>query len=139
MTPREQLLHDVVHRDRSRMFPLSHYPVRHSWSFSSRYAHEKGDAWIEAEIVRQHAIALSLAEQVGITQPEVRTLFDLDVACNFTDYPMYLCGPGAPRIEGWRDVFKHVWHLDNPICKHTVIVRDREVEAMMDAERKVAL
>lgn len=108
------------------------YPFHHSWSFSRRYANEKGDAWVEDNIQCQRGIAMTLAKEYGIKDPIVNEMFDLDVMNAFTEYPMYLCGPKAPQIKTWKDVFKYVWHIDNPVCKHTVIVRDKEIDKMLD-------
>lgn len=92
----------------------------------------KGVARLMADVETE---AMATAARVGITRVKVRTKrWDLDVGCVFTDYPMYLCGPGAARIETAEDVFRHVWHLDNPWAKYEIVVEDQDLFDAKEAE-----
>lgn len=72
--------------------------------------------------------AWAVAKQVGIERVMVRAKrWDPDVVCGFTDYPMYLCGPDAPRITCAADVFRHVWHLDNPRARYEIVLEDQDL------------
>ena len=77
------------------------------------------------------AKALRIAkEQLGITRPHISTMWGL--ATHGGDYPMYLCGPGAPRNDTPEAIFKNVWHLDNPRARFQVVIRDRDVLDELD-------
>jgi hypothetical protein len=73
--------------------------------------------------IATEAKARAMAETIGITRPFVMRSWDLHVTNALADYPMYLLGPDAPRIQTAADVFNHVWHLENPIAQFTVTVR----------------
>ena len=89
-----------------------------------------GKAAVEALVAEVDAKAREIAALHGIKRLHVTTNWGLYVVCGFTDYPMYLCGPGAPQIRTAADVFKHVWHLENPHAEYTVVIRCQdEVDA----------
>jgi hypothetical protein len=78
------------------------------------------------------AKALRIAkEQLGITRPHISTLWGLATYCDDT-YPMYLCGPGAPRSDTPMAIFNNVWHLENPRARFQVVIRDRDVLDELD-------
>jgi hypothetical protein len=78
--------------------------------------------------------ARATAKRVGINRVVVRAKqWDLDVVCP-TDYPMYLCGPNAPRLTCAADVFNHVYHLDNPLARYTVVLEDKRLHDQKERE-----
>jgi hypothetical protein len=93
-----------------------------------------GKAGVRKLMADVEAKARAVAKRVGIKRIKVRAKrWDLDVLCGFTDYPMYLCGPDAPRIETAADVFKHVWHLNNPRARYECVLEDK---ALFDQKRR---
>src|SRR5690348_572319 len=77
----------------------------------------------EAKLVAAvEAQAFTYADALGIEPDDVdlKGYWDLAVTCGFTDYPMYLLGPGAPRIQTALDVFCH-YH----VARYTVVIRSK--------------
>ena len=64
-------------------------------------------------------------EQLNIVRPHVTTTWALSTHGD-GGYPMYLCGPGAPRSDTPEAIFNNVWHLDNPRARFQVVVRDQD-------------
>lgn len=81
--------------------------------------------------------ALRIAkDQLGIIRPHVTTMWCLATHGDDT-YPMYLCGPDAPRSDTPESIFANVWHLENPWAQYTVVVRDQDYLDALDRAAKV--
>lgn len=107
------------------MTPYPHL-IRETASIDYAAYTRLGKAGVRRLMAGVEAKARAMAKQVGIKRVVVRAKgWDLDVPCVPTDYPMYLCGPGAPRIKTAADVFTHVWHLDNPWACYEVVLEDK--------------
>lgn len=91
-----------------------------------------GNAGVAALMQEVEDKALASATNIGITRPFITKAWDLYAPGDGYDYPMYLCGPGAPRIATPMDVFTHVWHLDNPYAQYTVVVRCQDYLDSLD-------
>lgn len=111
---------------------LDYKLVRETAQVSSLWHREHGDAAVDTLMEETRTRALKVAAQIGIGKPVVETRWGLHVICGFTDYPMYLCGEKAPQIRTHKDVFHHVWHLDNPVAEYTVTVRDQDEDDERD-------
>ena len=102
--------------------------VRETCVFLESYAKEVGDKKIEELIEETRQRAIKMADRIGIKNKDIKELYDLHTSCNFSDYPMYLCGEKAPQIKHWKDVFKYVWHLDDPAAEFIIIIRNKDHE-----------
>lgn len=70
--------------------------------------------------------AFAIAARCEITRPTVRARsYDLDYICGFTDYPMYLCGPNAPRITSFETAFAADYR-DNPVARYSITIDDQD-------------
>ncbi len=96
--------------------------VRERGSMTRRQYEEVGKAGADALEVEVMAKARAMAARIGITRPVVRwARWDLDTICAFTDYPMYLTGPNAPRLETCADCLMHY-----PAARYDVCIEDQE-------------
>ncbi len=92
--------------------------VRESCSFSER----DSAAEIKARVAATRKQARETAKRIGIRRPVLDGYFDIDVICAFTDYPMYLLGPGAPQIKTADDALYH----GSGRGKYTVVIDGRD-------------
>lgn len=77
---------------------------------------------IEAQIAATKELALSLARSIGIKRPAITEMFDIYVTSVFTDYPIYLLGHNAPRIETYQDALMH----GNGCGQYTIVIRPKD-------------
>jgi hypothetical protein len=72
----------------------------------------------EAEVRER---AMKYAKEIGITSPDVKAFWRPYYFCDFTDYPMYLLGPGAPKLETCEDCLAH-----SNSAQYVVVIREKE-------------
>lgn len=72
----------------------------------------------DAFIAETDFAAISDARQMGIQQMHVSRLYDLWVCCTLLDYPMWMLGPGAPKIESYQDAWALGYH-----CRYIITIR----------------
>lgn len=88
----------------------------------SVFTDRETDAQIQAQIAATKALALDNARRIGINRPVIHEHYDIYVVNIFTDYPMYLTGPNAPKIETYQDALVH----GNGLGQYQVLIREDE-------------
>lgn len=99
--------------------------VRESFDIDWDHHNALGEAGVQRLMDETEQKALATSARIGVTRPVVRAR-QWTLLCLPGEYPMYLCGPEAPRITCAMDVFTHVWHLTNPWARYIVTVDDQD-------------
>jgi len=80
------------------------------------------------------ARAFAMAKQLGIKRVSVRGRnYDLEYFCRFTDYPMYLLGPGVPQITSFKTAFAADYR-DNPVARYQIVLDNQDHLDRLDKE-----
>lgn len=92
--------------------------VRLECIFSDR----QSESDIMSQIAETEKRAKTEARRIGIKKNDISKYYDISVGCPLTDYPMYLLGPGAPKIENYKDALTH----GNGRGKFMIVIREKE-------------
>jgi hypothetical protein len=114
----------------------SPYPdiIRESCEADWRTYERYGKKWADALVAETDARAFAIVKRLGIARPSVRgRVYDLKYICDFTDRPMYLMGPNAPRITSFKTAFEADYR-DNPIASYTIVIDDQDHLDILDRE-----
>lgn len=107
-----------------KRLPYPH-PIQRSFTVTWSYWKDHKDE-INREVKKTDTVAFAAAKALGIARPSVRgRYYDLHYICDFTDRPMYLMGPNAPKITSFKTAFAADCR-DNPEASYSISIDDQD-------------